>query len=1099
MALLWPKRAQFKLKIPHLLVLGLVLLSSLSSYAQEVKKTILTGIVLSSIDQKALPGATISIIDTKLKTTTNIVGGFRLLTADTSGYLMVSYLGYKVAKIKFDFKNTGPYTVILNPDASELKEVVVSTGYQTLPKERATGSFVQLDSTIVNRRVSSDILSRLEGVVPGLLFNRNTSASTSGTPDINIRGHSTLFSNDQPLIVVDNFPYDGDVNNINPNDVASITILKDAAAASIWGVRSGNGVIVITTKKGKINQKLSIEFNANLTVGDKPNVKYDPNFLDANDFINVEETLFNKGLYNSSLNLSYLTVSPVVQLLADARAGTITSADANSQINAMRNFDVRDDIEKYFYRKSADQQYDLNFRGGGSNSDYYLSLGYDDNLSNLVGNGTNRITINSNYNFYPYKDLQFSAGVFYTKTNNQNNNTLSGINAVGGKDQIYPYAQLTDSKGNPLPIVHDFPLSFTNAATNAGYLDWNYSPLDELKNADNNSASFDNRINLGLKYSFLKGFSAELKYVYENAQTNVSDFYNENTYYTRNLINEYTQKNADGSLSYPIPLGGILQQSNASLVSQHLRGQLSYSKDWDTKNSLTAILGSEWSSAVNVLNGQVPAYGYDNNTETNYPHIDYVDYFTLNPRGDLGSAQVPNSQSYSETTDHFISYFSNAAYTYDNKYTLSVSGRIDKSNLFGVNTNQKSVPLYSGGLLWDLSKETFYHFDWLPIAKLRATYGYNGNINKSATAVTTLSQQSNSYYSGVPYDVVANPGNPDLEWEKDRMINFGLDFGLKNQIITGTVEIYLKKAVNLFGESSLPPTTGYTEFFGNTASTSGHGLDLTINSHNIYNPKFKWLTTFLYSYAADKVTKYNVTSTTTAYLSGGAGNAGVITPLVGAPLFAVYSYRSGPLTHSTGDPQGFLNGQLSTDYSAIINNTPVSGLDYNGPSRPTSYGSLRNTFIYKAWSLSFNVIYKLGYYFRRSSISYDGLYTDWIGNKDFSKRWQKPGDELKTTVPSMPLPPVDDNRDYFYAYSQTLVDNGDNIRLQDITLNYDLTKSLWKNSPFINLTIYSYINNVGILWRANHDGLDPDIYSNGAMTNLPLPRTYSIGLKSNFK
>jgi len=223
--------------------------------------------------------------------------------------------------------------------------------------------------------------------------------------------------------------------------------------------------------------------------------------------------------------------------------------------------------------------------------------------------------------------------------------------------------------------------------------------------------------------------------------------------------------------------------------------------------------------------------------------------------------------------------------------------------------------------------------------------------------------------------------------------------------------------------------------------------------------------------------------------------------LVGAPLFGIYSYRSGPLTHNTGDPQGYLNGQLSTDYSSIIKNTGVDGLLYNGPSRPTSYGSLRNTFSYKDWSLSFNIIYKLGYYFRKSSIQYSALYSSWLGNKDFTKRWMKPGDELTTTVPSMQLPPVDNNRDLFYTFSQTLVENGNNIRLQDITLNYDLTKSLWINSPFNSLTVYGYVNNVGILWRANHDGLDPEVYSlaGGGTTSLPLPRTYSIGLKSNFK
>jgi TonB-linked SusC/RagA family outer membrane protein len=1100
MALLWPKRTQIKLKIPKAFLTLLLILTQTNLFAQLNHHFAVTGFVTSADDNKPLPGATIQLSDSKIQVASGRNGDFKILTSDSTGILTVSFLGYHSKQIPFSPGNTGPFNVLLTPNASELKEVIVSTGYQTLPRERATGSFVQIDSTLINRRVSTDVISRLEGIVSGLLFNRNTSASSNGALDISIRGHSTLFSNDQPLVVVDNFPYDGDINNINPNDVASITILKDAAAASIWGVRSGNGVIVITTKKGKLNQKLSIELNANLTIGDKPNLYYDPNYLDANDFINVEQALYKTGFYNSAISSGYQVISPVVQILANQTTGSITATDANNQINALRGLDVRNQLEKYFYRKSADQQYNLNFRGGGDKSDYYLSLGYDNDLANQVGNNNDRITINSNYNFYPVKNLQLSAGIFYTKTNAQNNSTVADINNINGKSQIYPYAQIADATGNPLSVVHNYSQNFVNGATNAQLLDWNYRPLDELQSADNTSSAFDNRLNFGLKYSFLSGFNVDFKYVFENTQTTTNNYFNENTYYTRNLINEFTQVNSNGTLSYPVPEGGILQSANASLLSQHIRGQLNYTKDWGAKNSFTALLGSEWSSAVNTLTNQSPAYGYDNSTGANYSNIDYLDYYSLNPRG-TGSLQVPNGQIYSSTTDHFISYFSNAAYTYDNIYTFSISGRIDKSNLFGVNTNQKAVPLYSAGLSYNISKEQFYKIDWLPVARLRITYGYNGNINKTATAVTTISQQSNSYYSGIPYANIANPGNPDLQWEKDRIINLGFDFGLLNQIITGSAETYFKKGINLFGNSSLPPSSGFSTFFGNTANTAGHGVDITINSHNIYNQNFKWLTSFLYSYAFDKVTKYGVTSTTTSYLTQGDGNSGTITPLVGAPLFGIYSYRSGPLTHNTGDPQGYLNGTLSTDYASIIKNTPVSGLIYNGPSRPTSFGSFRNTFIYKDLSLSFNVIYKLDYYFRRSSIQYSALYSSWLGNKDFDKRWQKPGDEAFTTVPSMPLPTADPNRDFFYTFSQTLVDNGDNIRLQDISLNYDLTKTLLKNSPFSNLSVYAYINNVGILWRANHDGLDPDVYSlpGGNMTSLPLPRTFSIGLKTTLK
>jgi hypothetical protein len=245
----------------------------------------------------------------------------------------------------------------------------------------------------------------------------------------------------------------------------------------------------------------------------------------------------------------------------------------------------------------------------------------------------------------------------------------------------------------------------------------------------------------------------------------------------------------------------------------------------------------------------------------------------------------------------------------------------------------------------------------------------------------------------------------------------------------------------------------------------------------------------------DKITKYDVNSYVGNVLLVTA-SSGSIAPVVGRPVFSIFSYPSGPLTHDTGDPQGFLNGKLSTDYSGIIQKYTVDSLLFNGSARPTIYGSLRNTVSYKSLSLSFNIIYKLNYYFRRSSIGYYGLFNQWNANKDFTKRWRNPGDEDHTIVPSMPQDALNYNpyRDVFYSSSQALVDKGDHIRLQDLTLNYDFKKlGVFKN-VFSKINIYGYMNNIGIIWKANHDGLDPDLYG----ASLPSPRSYSFGIKADF-
>ncbi|MFC0514614.1 SusC/RagA family TonB-linked outer membrane protein [Mucilaginibacter angelicae] len=1014
-------------------------------------------------------------------------------SAEAGEEVSISFIGFR--PYTFMVKAGMPYQkVTLSPATAAITEVsVVSTGYQNIPKERATGSFAQLNNELVNRRTGTDIVSRLEGLVPGLLFNRNTSGSSRGNSDISIRGTNTLFSNSQPLVVLDGFPFDGDITNINPNDIENITILKDAAAASIWGVRSGNGVIVLTSKKGKRNEKLAVELNANVSASAKPDLFYSPGFLNASDYIDIEQRLFKTGFYDGQAGDPLQVISPVVDILTAQRDGSLSTAQADAQISALRKQDTRAQLDKYFYRRSFLQQYSLNFRGGSDKSDYYFSAGEDHNSATLVGNNNNRITLNANYNFYPLKNLQLSAAVNYIQTNAAANSTAGNISAGGRYVNFsFPYESFADGNGNALPIVKGLNYEFAKDAQQQGYLDWLYRPLDELRNADNTSSSVENRINAGAQYRIIPGLEASLKYQFEKQASNAGNYSSPATFYTRNLVNEYMQSGADGSFTYPVPKGGILQQSDALLISHHARGQISFDRMIAKGHRISAILGAEVSSAVTESRSGT-VYGYDKDTRANFAQVDYATYFNLNPEG--ATAQVPTSLGFEKFTDNYISYFGNAAYTYLDRYTFSISGRIDRSNLFGVETNQKSVPLYSTGLAWDLSKEQFYRISWLPYLKLRATYGYNANVNKSASAVTTLQQQSNAYYSGVPYFIINSPGNPELRWEKVRIANFGLDYSLKNDVLSGSFEYYTKRGIDLFGSSPLPPSAGFVSFFGNTASTSGQGFDLVLNSHNIYKSDFKWTSNLLISHVIDKVTVYDSPASTLTYLAAGDGNGGSITPLAGQPIYGIYSFRSGPLKHDTGDPQGFIDGKLSTDFNQIISGTKVGDLYYNGPSRPATFGSLRNTFSYKNWTLSANLIFKLNYYFRRSStaLSYDQIAYGGV-NRDYADRWQKPGDELKTNVPAILMPPANYDRQTFYQYSQALVDKGDHIRLQDIRLSYTFKPFGGQRPVFKRLEVFGYLNNVGILWRANRDHLDPDLYT-GA---FPLPRTLSVGFNSRF-
>jgi hypothetical protein len=308
--------------------------------------------------------------------------------------------------------------------------------------------------------------------------------------------------------------------------------------------------------------------------------------------------------------------------------------------------------------------------------------------------------------------------------------------------------------------------------------------------------------------------------------------------------------------------------------------------------------------------------------------------------------------------------------------------------------------------------------------------------------------------------------------------------------VEGSLEYYIKSGKDLIGQSLLDPTTGNTTFTGNTANMRANGTDITLKTKNITG-LFQWNTVLLFSFVRDKVTRYG-------QKPGPVGNylyVGALNPLTGRPLYSIYAYRWMGLD-AAGNPQGWLNGHVSEDYGSISNSTDLSNLLYKGPANPTGFGSLRNDLGWKQWGLSFNVVYKLGYYFRRSSINYFSLFQGASpGHPDYDRRWQNSGDEQRTYVPSIPsnIFPADPNRDSFFANSEPLIEKGDHIRLQDIELSYELQKKALSRLPVQSIRLYLYANNIGILWKANHQGIDPDNIS-----GIPNPRTLALGIKLGF-
>ncbi|WP_185960429.1 SusC/RagA family TonB-linked outer membrane protein [Pedobacter westerhofensis] len=1029
------------------------------------------GTVYSGADGQPLKGATVKTANSPLAVLTDENGAFSITSAVHQGNLLISYVGFNKTQIAFGITNRGPFKISLQPNTDMLNEVTVSTGFQTLPKERATGSFSIIDSALFNRSVSADVISRLKGVSSGLLFGNATATNTLG---IAIRGKSTIWANSQPLVILDNFPYEGDLNNINPNDVENVTILKDAAAASIWGTRAGNGVIVISTKRGRYNQPMQLSFNSNVNIGQKPDLFYERKISSA-DFISAEKFLFDKGKYNSAIADGLTALTPAVEVLVKAKAGTLNQAQTEEQLAALAKHDVRNDLLKYFYRESVSQQYSLSIKGGSAQQQVYVSGGYNKNLGQAIGNSYDRISLNANntYSLINHK-LEINTGIVFAKSTTLNN----AVSPAFGNGAIYPYAVLADVNGNALPIAK-YRSGFPGTKANPNLLNWSYKPLDELEYADNSVNLVDYQVSIGIKYRIIPGLNTDLKYRYGKGDTETRNRYSQQTYYTRNLINSYIQINAaTGTLTRPVPLGDILNMTNGNYQSQNLRGQLNFDRNWHERHQLNVLAGAEVGE-LNTASNRYNLYGYDTLRETSLP----VDFYNSYPNYITGSsAVIPSGLGRGSLTNRTISFFGNGAYTFLNRYTLSASARSDGSNLFGVKTNQKWAPLWSVGSGWAISKEAFYHSSLLPLLKLRATYGYNGNIDKSITAYLTTRLTSTNRY-GALYSSVLNPPNPDLTWERIGQMNLAADFGFKNNRVSGSIEYYRKNGNDLIGDALLAPTSGYASFRGNTASMKGKGFDLTLQAL-VLNGTFGWNVMGLFSYTKSWITDYKVMPVGNAdYISGSV-------PKVGRDMSGIYAYKWAGLDGQTGDPQGYLNGLVSKDYAKMVAGTNISDLEYKGPASPPVFGSLLNSFAYKGFALSVNLIYKLGYKFRRESVSYSSLYsgTSGTGHIDFAQRWQKPGDELKTYVPSM-VYPANASRDNFYLQSAALIEKGDHVRLQDVQLSYSLSKKQMPVLPVRNIQLYGNLSNLGVIWRANHKGLDPDAAS------YPLPISTALGIK----
>ena len=1048
---------------------------------------------VTDTESNPLSGTTVLSLKTGTKATCNKDGFFNLFVAAPDS-LLISRLGY-ISQYYVLQEPGHNIKIQLHKGNRQIEEVVVHTGYQTFRPNEVNGSVAVIDRELLSLQHGTNILQRLDGLTNGLSFNLGKKNSNpQNKTGIMVRGHSTINGPLDPLIVLDNFVYEGDIDNINPDDIESVTILKDASATSIYGARGGNGVIVITSKRAQFNQPTQVDVRASTTITTVPDLS-PLQGMDNKDYIAIERMLYERGNFNTDINRATRpALTPVVDILNRTAKGKLTETEAETLIKQYENSDFLAQYKGAFYQKGHADQYYVGLRGGSDKHSWNLSGSYN-HVTDPLRNSSGRMNLHLSNNMKVRKWL--SVGID-AQLNDRTNKTgavasITELRQFGSRGQV-PYGLLFDEDGSEKPF-YKYNSLYLDTVGKGRLQDWSYYPIREK---DLRTAADKSRELVGVFHTELRpvtGLQIRASYHYQRQENRRHQLEQGGSYFMRDMVNKYAQINEiSGTVTYPVPLRDRLSLQNRWIFSQQFRVQSDYNKTW-LEHRLNTLAGFEVREVKTNGTGTI-YYGYNQDPLLRVT-VDPITRFQIRPSGTSIIAAAPTIEA--DIVNRFVSLYANAFYSYKDRYSLSGSMRRDGSNIYGLSTNDKWKPLWSMGLGYEISKEPFFRPDFVDYLKLRATWGYSGNVDLSRSALPVAAYgTSRPELGSLPIAGIGTPNNPSLRWEQVQQTNVGLDFrGWKGRL-SGSVEYYRKKSTDLYGPGEYDYTTfgSKATLVMNTADLEGNGVDIQLRVVPIQRA-LQWSSTLTINYNRSKVAKYyldksSFRSPLDAILSMGGDR---IYPIVGRPLYNISAYRWAGLDEH-GDPMGYLNGERSKDYSAIRTEARLRGDStgtalYVGSSVPTFTGGWLNTLSYKNVTLSWNISYRMGYYFRRQTINYGGLVNGGAGHSDYALRWQQAGDEFKTDVPAFIYPKTVADRDAIYLYSEHLIEKADHIRLQFIDLAYQFRSK----SRYMPKTTRIFLNasDLGILWKANKKGLDPDYHD-----SIRPSQTYSIGFSAQF-
>jgi len=1038
-------------------------------------------------------------------------GNFRFNSLPDEGTLIFSSIGFVTQEVKI--RESMEVRMVMATQL--LEDVTVSTGYQSVKKSSTTGSFSVLTAKDIESTPSVNLMERIEGKIPGVQVDirKNT---------IQIRGVSS-YNAQPPLVVIDGFPsinqdltsissglVDGNVtyknqpsttgnaiiSSFNPADIESITFLKDAAASAIWGAKAANGVIVITTKRGKKGPS-ELNFSATLGVSAPGNFS-NLNTMSNEEYIDLERELVDKGfiqdpvanLIASPLN-GYRTapITEAQEWMFKAKRNPIYAGQRDSALNVLANRSNRDQLKDYLLQNAVTQQYNLSFSGGTDNTSYYVSGNYTKDQPVFKSNLGEKYSVLSNMtNTFLNKRITLSTGINYSYSKSQVNSAALqalSLSTFG----LSPYEMLVDANGNRIQKGITLTTRTSDSLTRIkNLMPWTYNAIDELDY--NNTVNTGNavRINAALDGNVTDWLKLSVSGQIQKTIDDQINLKNENSFFTRDLINIGTNplNTTLYGTRYGFPKGGIHNNARINRDDYALRGQLSVNKNWGTDHHFDMIAGTE--IRQEKANGSTRTlYGYNEelSSSINVNTVGAAGRYT-NIYGQTGIIPNPNN-TISRSARRYLSYYSTATYAFKDKYYVTGSARFDDVNILGASRKARATPLWSAGLRWDIKKESFMdQLTWIDALSLRGSYGRSGNNPLQSANVSTVSVGSTDGYTQLPYSTIGYPVNQDIGWEITNMLNVGLDAALMNSRLNLSVDIYNKRTTDLLMSLPINSAYGWTTLSYNAGTLSGNGVDLNMIGYLMREKDWGWDANFNFSYNNNKITESRVIP---------LNSTGVrLTP--GYSVDQLFVYRWAGLDN-TGKSQIYAaDGSILKSNN---NNIVIDDIVSAGRTIAPYFGGFGTSVRYKSLSISARASYNLGHKFLIQKIdpslyptggSYGGL----IGNnKALVNRWRQPGDEAFTDIPG--LTGVDINTVNRYMYSDLNVRNAGTIRLQQITLSYRVPKTMLKNTPFIKaVNIGATVSNLGLLWTANKEGVDPSYQMTDKFTNLPPTRNYIFNL-----